>query len=397
MPWNPDEIRNAANGGGLRPPELRLPANLLAIVAMVALAAVVLLGARSAFFTVGPDEAGVVLRLGRYSYTAGPGFHLCLPFGIDTSKIFATTRVLKEEFGFRTVRADIRTEYARPEMDDESWMLSGDLNVADVEWIVQYRIYDPVKLYLHLDEPSQTVRDVSEAVMRQIVGNRTVDAVLTTGRAAIEEEARASMNAVLKDYDAGIEIVAVQLQNVTPPEPVQASFNDVNRAEQDREKLENEGLARRNREIPAAKGEAKRREDQAEGYREARVAKAHGEASRFTDVLREYRKAPEVTRRRLWVETMGRVLPEVDELVIVDEAVARGALPVLPLTSGLSPGAIPGANPAGQPNPNPNASESEQPATGAAAATTATPAASRTPASAARPQPAGRGNTGGGR
>ena len=343
MPWNPDEIRNAASGsgsggGGLKPPELRLPANLVGIIALVALVATVLLGGRTAFFTVGPDEAAVVLRLGRYSHTAGPGFHLCLPFGIDRTKIFATTRVLKEEFGFRTVRADVRTEYSRAEFDDESWMLTGDLNVADVEWIVQYRIRDPVKLWFHLAEPQQTVRDVSEAVMRQIVGNRTVDAVLTTGRAQIEDDARKSMIKVLKEYDAGIDIVAVQLQNVTPPEPVQPSFNDVNRAEQDREKLENEGLARRNREIPAAHGEAARRIDQAEGYREARVNRARGEASRFTDLLREYRKAPEVTRRRLWLETVSRVLPELDELVVVDAAVARGTLPVLPLLAGGATG-----------------------------------------------------------
>lgn len=321
-----------------------MPANLIGIVALVVLGVGALLALRTSFFTVGPDETAVVLRLGRFSHTADPGFHLRLPFGLDEVKVFATTRVLKEEFGFRTVRADVRTEYSRANFDRESLMLTGDLNVADVEWIVQYRIRDPARLWFRLSEPRQTVRDVAEAVMRQVIGNRTVDAVLTTGRSMIEEEARRSMGQVLGAYDAGIEIVAVQLQNVTPPEPVQPSFNDVNRAEQDREKLENDALAKRNREIPNAHGEAQRRIDRSLGYQQARINQAKGEVARFTELLREYRKAPEVTRRRIYLETMGRVLPELDDVLIVDESVGRSALPLLDLAGrGASVPAAPAA------------------------------------------------------
>jgi membrane protease subunit HflK len=333
MPWDPNEGagRGEGGGGGFEAPELRLPSNLLGIVTLVLLGVGALFALRSSFFTVGPDETAVVLRLGRFSHTAPPGFHLRLPFGVDAVKVFATTRVLKEEFGFRTVRADARTEYSRASFNAESLMLTGDLNVADVEWIVQYRIQDPARLWFRLDEPRQTVRDVAEAVMRQVIGNRTVDTVLTSGRAQIEEEAKRSMSEVLKAYDAGIAVVAVQLQNVTPPEPVQPSFNDVNRAEQDREKLENEALARRNRDIPSARGEAQRRIDQSLGYQQTRVNRAHGEVARFRDLLREYRKAPEVTRRRLYLETTARVLPEVEELIIVDASLGARALPHLDL------------------------------------------------------------------
>ena len=344
MPWDPTEIPGGAGrGGGGASPEFQLPRNLLGIIALVVLGVGALLAVRTSFFTVGPDETAVVLRLGTFSHTADPGFHLRLPFGLDEVKVFATTRVLKEEFGFRTVRADVRTEYARANFDAESLMLTGDLNVADVEWIVQYRVRDPARLWFRLSEPRQTVRDVAEAVMRQVIGNRTVDAVLTTGRSQIEDEARRSMTQVLGAYDAGIEVVAVQLQNVTPPEPVQPSFNDVNRAEQDREKLENDARARANREIPNARGEAQRRIDRALGYKEARINQARGEVARFTELLREYRKAPEVTRRRLYLETLGRVLPEVDDLVLLDESVARGALPHLDLAAPPAPAAAPAA------------------------------------------------------
>ncbi len=346
MAWNPyeDNQSNGSGGGGFggggtEKPEFELPANLIGWVAIAIVVLGVLLGGRSAFYTVGPDEQAVVLRLGKFAEIAESGFHIKLPFGIDTVKVFATTRVLKEEFGFRTLRADTRTEYSKQRFDEESLMLTGDLNIADVEWIVQFRITDPKKVWFNIAEPEQTVRDVAESVTRRVVGNRTVDLALTTGRAGIEVEAKMQMQEVLDSYTSGITMVALQLQNVTPPTAVQASFNDVNRAEQDREKMENEALAQLNREIPNAKGEANRTIDQAEGYSVDRVNRAKGNVARFLGILKEYRRAPEVTRTRLYLETLGRVLPHTTEVTVLDEKL-KGVLPLLPLKDGASAGLV---------------------------------------------------------
>ena len=341
MAWNPYDGKQPSNG---QPeiPELQLPPNLIGWIAAAVLALSVLLGARTSFYTVGTDEQAVVLRLGKFAQVAEPGFHLRLPFGIDKVQVFATTRVLKEEFGFRTLRVDTRTEYSKQRFADESLMLTGDLNIADVGWIVQYRVRDPRAVWFNLAEPEQTVRDVAESVMRKVVGNRTVDHVLTTGRSRIEAEAMRQMQQVLDRYKSGLRVVAVQLQNVTPPKPVQASFNDVNRAEQDREKMENEALASLNREIPNARGEAKRAVDRALGYKVDRVNRAKGEVARFNGLLREYRKAPEVTRQRIYLETLGRVLPHTKNLTVLDGK-ANQVLPLLPIDGGASLSAKGGA------------------------------------------------------
>ncbi|MCO4760472.1 MAG: FtsH protease activity modulator HflK [Myxococcales bacterium] len=339
MAWNPYEQNQSGGGfgGGSDSPEIELPPNLLGWVAVAVVVLGLLLGGRTSFYTVGPDEQAVVLRLGKFNEIAEPGFHVKLPFGVDRVKVFATTRVLKEEFGFRTLRADTRTEYSRQRFDEESLMLSGDLNIADVEWIVQFRIADPKKVWFNIAEPEQTVRDVAESVTRRVVGNRTVDLVLTTGRSRIEDEAKRQMQQVLNSYDSGIKMVALQLQNVTPPKAVQASFNDVNRAEQDREKMENEALAKLNREIPNAKGEAKRTVDIAEGYKVDRINRAKGNVARFLGILKEYHRAPEVTRKRLYLETLGRVLPHTTEITVLDQD-TKGVLPMLPLAGGALPG-----------------------------------------------------------
>ncbi|MBP46391.1 MAG: FtsH protease activity modulator HflK [Myxococcales bacterium] len=337
MAWNPYDGKKEPSG---QPeiPEIQLPPNLIGWIALGVLAVGVLLGARTAFYTVGTDQQGVVLRLGKFSQVAEPGFHLRLPFGIDRVQVFATTRVLKEEFGFRTLRAGTRTQYSKQRFAEESLMLTGDLNIADVGWIVQYRVRDPRQVWFNLAEPEQTVRDVAESVVRQVVGNRTVDHVLTTGRSRIEAEAMRQMQTVLDSYKSGLRVVALQLQNVTPPKPVQASFNDVNRAEQDREKMENDALAKLNREIPNARGEAKRAIDRALGYKADRINRSKGEVARFNGLLREYRKAPEVTRQRIYLETLGRVLPHTNNLTVLDGQ-AKGVLPLLPL-GGASIGGV---------------------------------------------------------
>ncbi len=346
MAWNPYEDNNNTGGGGgdggFETPEISLPPNLIGWAAVAVVVLGLLIGGRSAFYTVGPDEQAVVLRLGKFADVAEPGFHFKLPFGIDRVKVYATTRVLKEEFGFRTLRADTRTEYSKQRFDEESLVLTGDLNIADVEWIVQYRIRDPQMVWFNLAEPEQTVRDVAESVVRRVVGNRTVDHVLTTGRSRIEVEALKQMQQVLDEYKSGIRIVALQLQNVTPPKPVQSSFNDVNRAEQDREKMENEALAKVNREIPNARGEAKRSVDRAEGYKIDRINRSRGEVARFVNLLREYEKAPEVTRRRIYLETLGRVLPHTTEVTVLDSDL-KGVLPMLPLKGGTAEAIAPAA------------------------------------------------------
>lgn len=286
------------------------------------------LAVSTAFYTVGPEEQAVVLRLGRLLKVSPPGFHAKMPFGVDEVKRVPTGRVLKEEFGFRTVKSGVRSEFAKAPFIQESLSLTGDLNIADVEWVVQYQISDPRQFWFQLEDPEQTVRDLSEAALRHVVGSRTVDQVLTVGRNEIEIEALRLLQEGLSTYKSGIRVVAVQLRNVTPPGPVQDSFNDVNRAEQDREKRIDEARATYNRQIPQAEGEALRTVVEAEGRRIDRVNRALGDAAHFRQVLGEYKKAPEVTRRRLYLETMADVLGAVSELVVVDSA---GKAPLLPL------------------------------------------------------------------
>ena len=320
---------------GFRPPEWRPPGTWIHWVLWVVLALLAVATARSAFYTVGTDEHAVVLRLGRYTTTEGPGFHFKLPFGLDTVARFPTERVLKQEFGFRTTKADVRSEFVKGPYAVESLTLTGDLNIADVEWIVQYRITSATDYWFHLNEPDATVRDLSEAVLREVAGSRTVDDLLTVGRNQIEAEAQTLLQKSFNSYHAGIKVIAVQLRGVTPPEPVQASFNDVNRAEQDREKLINEARAAYNRESPKAEGEALQAVERAEGARRERVNRAKGDAERFRQILAEYKKSPDVTRKRLYLETMAQVLPAIDEITVLDGGAKSGILPVLQLSSGV--------------------------------------------------------------
>lgn len=330
---------------GFRPPEWRPPGTWIHWILWVVLALLAVVTARSAFFTVGTDEEAVVLRLGHFAATEGAGFHFKLPFGLDTVARFPTQRVLKQEFGFRTTKADVRSEFVKGPYAAESLTLTGDLNIADVEWIVQYRITSATDYWFHLNDPDATVRDLSEAVLREVAGSRTVDDLLTVGRNQIEAEAQILLQKSFNAYKSGIKVIAVQLRGVTPPEPVQASFNDVNRAEQDREKMINEARAAYNREIPKAEGEALQTVERAEGARRERINRAKGDAERFRQILTEYKKSPEVTRKRLYLETMAQVLPKIDELTVLDAGQKGGILPVLQLGSGATN--LPGAPAAG--------------------------------------------------
>ena len=280
-------------------------------------------------YQVPSDSVGVVLRFGRHIKEVQPGLRAKLPLGIDRVAVLPIRRQLKQEFGFGTPGAS--NPYQRPQHgDQEKRMVTGDLNSALVEWVVQYRISDPVRFLFRVRNAEETVRDVSESVMREVVGDRTVDEVLTIGRQEIESEALLKMQALALKYEVGISVDQVQLKNVNPPEPVQESFNEVNQAQQEKEKLINQARREYNRSIPLAEGEKDQSIQEAEGYRLQRVNEAEGDAARFKAVLAEYVKAPVVTKRRLYLETMQAVLPKLRAKVLVDEE-ARSVLPLLQL------------------------------------------------------------------
>ena len=287
-------------------------------------------GAMTCFYTVQPEQRAVVKRFGDVIGISDPGLHFKLPFGIDQTQFVATERVLKQEFGFRTaqVRDQGTTRYSAQDFENESAMLTGDLNIINVEWVVQYRINDPIKFLYEMREPTRTLRDISESVMRRVVGNRLGSEVLTVGRVEIQAQGRDEIQQIMDRYDNGIHIITVELQDVVPPRAVQPAFNEVNEARQERERMINEAEKRVNQEIPRAEGEAIRMIAEAEGYATERVNRAQGESVRFTAALEEYRGAPEVTRSRLYLETLNEVLPSIGQVLVVqDEQV--GPLPLL--------------------------------------------------------------------
>ena len=292
------------------------------------------LGIWTAYYTVPSDSVAVVQRFGKYLKEVPPGLHFKLPLGIDAATIVPVKRQLKQEFGFSTPGAnDPYQGVGSRDRKRETQMVTGDLNAALVEWVVQYRISDPVKFLFEVREPSETLRYVSESVMREVVGDRTVDEVITIGRQEIETEALTGMQALSTKYAMGISIDQVQLKNINPPEPVQESFNEVNQAQQEKEKLINEARRDYNKVIPLAEGEKDQRIREADGYRLKRINEAEGDVARFGALLAEYSKAPEVTRRRIYIETLQDVLPGIRSKVVVDEQ-ARSILPLLNLDSG---------------------------------------------------------------
>jgi len=291
--------------------------------------ALVSTGAWSTFYTVPSDSVAVIQRFGKYLKQVPSGLHFKIPLGIDLATVVPVKRQLKQEFGFTTPGA--RDPYQSPRPRDamrETQMVTGDLNAALVEWVVQYRIANPVKFLFEVREPSETLRYVSESVMREVVGDRTVDEVITIGRQEIESEALTKMQLLSTKYAMGISIDQVQLKNINPPKPVQESFNEVNQAQQEKEKLINEARRDYNKVIPLAQGEKDQRIREADGYRLKRINEAEGDADRFSELLAEYRKAPEVTRRRIYIETLQDVMPGVSSKIIVDEK-TRSILPLL--------------------------------------------------------------------
>src|SRR4051794_17204204 len=300
-------------------------------IIVIAVLALVGLGAWTAYYTVPSDSVAVVQRFGKYLKDVPPGLHFKLPLGIDQATILPVKRQLKQEFGFATPGATDPYQISS-EGKQETRMVTGDLNAVLVEWVVQYRISDPVKFLFDVREPRGTLRDVSESVMREVVGDRTVDEVITIGRQEIETEALAKMQALSTKYAMGVSIDQVQLKNINPPEPVQVSFNEVNQAQQEKEKLINEARREYNKVIPLADGEKDQRVREADGYRLRRINEAEGDAPRFTAFLSEYIKARAVTSRRIYIETLQDVMPGIRSKIIVDEQ-TRGILPLLNLDS----------------------------------------------------------------
>ncbi len=290
----------------------------------------ILFFAGTSFYTIDQDEVGVIRRFGKYSNTTQPGLHWKLPFNIDKLDKVKVKRVFKEEFGFRTTSPGTRTEYSNNNYSEESLMLTGDLNVLDVSWIVQFKIKDPVQLLFNLSTPRETIRDLSQAAMRQVIGDYSVSEALTTHKNEINLEVRENLQKTLDYYKSGIQIEKLELQEVLPPTPVQASFNEVNEAEQEREKVINQSWEAYNKVIPTAKGQAEKTIREAEGYALSRVKKAQGDATQFIDTWTAYKDAKDVTRRRLYLETLEEVLPNSGKIYVFDPK-ANGILPLLKL------------------------------------------------------------------
>ena len=324
MKMDSDEPR-VIDIGNFRPGKPPIKVILTGVVVLIVLAM-----AFSVVFTIQPEEVGIVLRFGKYTRTADPGLNFKMPPPMEQVLKVPVQRQLKQEFGFQTAEAGIRTRYADRDLRSESLMLSGDLNVADVEWIAQYRVNDPFKYLFKVRNVTKTFRDMNEAVMRSVVGDRSVDEVITVGRLEIENEVKLKLQELCVRYETGIVVDQIVLQNVNPPDPVKPSFNEVNQAEQERERSINEARGEYNRVIPKAGGEAAQVIEQARGYAIDRVNRAKGDAALFEDVYSAYRRAPEVTRRRIFLETMETIYPAMERKILLDNSL-EGVLPLLQL------------------------------------------------------------------
>ncbi len=311
------------------PPEVQKVLDLISKLKIpFILGLVILVGVRGSFYTVEPDEEAVVIRLGQHLGNSQPGLHFKIPFGIDEVIKVKTKIVHQAEFGFRTTSTNNkRTTYSSQNFDNESLMLTGDLNVAEVQWVVQYQISDPFKFIFKTSDPITNVRDVSESIMRRVVGDKLVTEVLTTGRIEIADNAKALMQEVLDKYDMGISIKSIKLQDVNPPREVQASFNDVNAAKQEQEKALNQAEQSYNKVIPEARGKADKLIQEAQGYASAIVNRAYGDAERFTAIANEYKKAPAITRKRIYLETMEQIFGNMKNMTVVDDKI-KGLLPI---------------------------------------------------------------------
>ncbi|MDD5561705.1 MAG: FtsH protease activity modulator HflK [Candidatus Omnitrophica bacterium] len=288
----------------------------------------ILFGLRDLIYSIGPDEVGVIQRFGKFIGLSSPGLHAKIPFGIDKVTPIKVEKVFKEEYGFKTIEPGVRTKYSSVNYQDESLMLTGDLNILDVRWIVQFKIKDPVKLLFATRRPEDNIHDISEVVMRRFVGDYSVDEVLTTKREEIDDLAQQEIQRILDMYEVGVQIVTVKLLDVNPPEKVKPAFNEVNEAKQEKEKMINQAWEAYNKVVPRARGEAEKTIREAEGYATDKINRAKGESERFLATLKEYSKAPDITKKRLYLETLMQVLPNAKEKYIIDPQ-QKSILPLL--------------------------------------------------------------------
>lgn len=313
-----------------RMPKLpKLPKNVVLYLIGGIVLLIILAGS---FYQVEPDEMGVILRFGKFVRTSDPGLHFKLPFGIEALTKVPVQRQLKLEFGFRTVNGGQRSHYAAPaDVEAEAVMLTGDLNVVVAEWIVQYKIKNAYNFLFKLRDAERTFRDMNEAIVRRVIGDNAVDETITTGRARIAADAKDELQKLCDLYEIGIDVNQLIFQDVNPPDLVKPAFNEVNEALQEKERKINEAWSEYNQEIPRASGEAEQAIRAAEGYATERVNNARGDASRFISIYREYAKAPAVTRKRLYLETMTEILTKINRKVIADDKM-KNLLPLLNLS-----------------------------------------------------------------
>ena len=265
-------------------------------------------------YSVGPDEVGVVRTFGKFSRVAQSGLNWHFPLPIETVNTPKVTQVKRIEMGFRTLK---NGQYRR--VEKESLMLTGDENIVDAQMIVQYKIKDPVAYLFNIVGPELTVREAAEASLRTVVGRNKIDETLTTGKFTIQEETKKQLSAILDKYESGIHVVAVQLQDVSPPKEVMGAFKDVASAKEDKNRMVNQAEGYRNDVIPKARGEAESMIRDAEGFKQSRIKRSEGDAAKFTTVLKEYRKAKSITEKRLYLETMQKVLPGVEKFIVPDK------------------------------------------------------------------------------
>jgi len=287
-------------------------------IPLIILCLFVVIGLRGVIYSIGPDEVGVMQRFGRYAGLSSPGLHVKIPFGIDKVTPIKVEKIFKEEFGVSITDTGFNQKRSYGSDLEQSLMLTGDLNILDVRWIVQFKIKDPIKLLFVVRNPVNVIRDVSEIVMRRLVGDYTVDEVLTIKREEIDHLAQVEMQKILDDYQTGVQVITVKLLDVNPPDKVKPAFNEVNEAKQEKEKMINQAWEAYNKAIPRAKGEAEKTIREAEGYSLDKINRAKGESERFLVTLGEYKKAPEITRKRFYLETLAEVLPKAKEKYIID-------------------------------------------------------------------------------
>ena len=311
--------------------DIKLPNIKPGVIKLIVVAVFILILLVGSIYQISPEEIGAILRFGKFVRATDPGLHIKLPLGIEKLIKVPVQRQLKMEFGFRTTRPGIRTEYrVTTESIRESVMLTGDLNVAVVEWIVQYKIKDPYKYLFKIRDAESTFRYMNEAVVRRVVGDNSVDEVITIGRARIAMEAQEELQRLCDLYEIGIEVNQLIFQDVNPPDQVKPSFNEVNESLQEKERKINEAWSEYNELIPRSRGEAQQMISAAEGYAMERVNNAKGDANRFIAIYREYARAPLVTRKRLYLETINVILPKIGKKIIFDEK-QKNILPLLNL------------------------------------------------------------------